>query len=58
VDRFCEETSSTYFSSIQTDMTIVFSYGKGLYLGKLTSLISNAKLEDFIQDYFFFFIRK
>ena len=32
-DMFCEETSPTYFQSIQTDMTIVSSYGKGLYLG-------------------------
>jgi len=54
-DMFCEETSPTYFQSIQTDMTIVSSYGKGLYLGNLTSLSPKSKLEDFRQDYFFFF---
>jgi hypothetical protein len=27
-----------------------------IYLGNLTSLSSNSKLEDFMQDYFFFFL--
>jgi hypothetical protein len=31
---------------------------KGLYLGKLTSLSPKSKLEDFMQDYFSFFIGK
>jgi len=53
VDMFYEELSPTYFQIIQTDMKIVSSYGKGLYLGNLTSLSSKSKLEDFIQDYFF-----
>jgi hypothetical protein len=58
INRFCEETSSTYFPNIQTDMTIISSYIKDLYLGKLTSLSSKSKLEDFMQDYFSFFIGK
>jgi hypothetical protein len=33
-------------------------YEKGLYLGNVTSLCPNSKLEDFIQDYFFFFLEK
>jgi hypothetical protein len=37
-------------------MEIVSLYGKGLYLGKLTSLSPKSKFEDFIQDYFSFFI--
>jgi hypothetical protein len=53
VDMFYEELSPTYFQSIQTDMKIVSSYVKGLYLGNLTSLSSKSKLEDFMQDYFF-----
>jgi hypothetical protein len=36
-------------------MKNISSYGKGLYLGNVTSLSSNSKLEDFMQDYFFFF---
>jgi len=32
VDRFCEETSPTYFQSIQNDMGIISSYGKDLYM--------------------------
>jgi hypothetical protein len=39
-------------------MTIVSSYGKGIYLGKLTSLSPNLKPEDFMQDYFFLFLGK
>ena len=44
--RFCEETSPAYFQSIQTDMAIVSSNGKGLYLGNLTSLSPKSKFED------------
>jgi hypothetical protein len=39
-------------------MEIVSSYEKGLYLGNLTSLSPNSKLEDFMQDYFFLLFRK
>jgi len=39
-------------------MTIIFSYGKSFYFGNLTSLSPKLKLEDFIQDYFFFFLEK
>jgi hypothetical protein len=58
VDRFFEETSLTYFPSIQTVMKIISSYGKHFYFGNLTSLSPKLKLEDFIQDYFFFFLEK
>jgi hypothetical protein len=53
-DRFCEKINPIYFQSIQNDMEIVSSYGKGLYLSKLTSLSPKSKLEDFMQDYFVF----
>jgi hypothetical protein len=33
-------------------------YGKGLYLGNVTSLSPNSKIKDFVQDYFFFFLEK
>jgi hypothetical protein len=39
-------------------MTIISLYGKGLYLGNLTSLSPNSKFEDFMQDYFSFFLEK
>jgi hypothetical protein len=39
-------------------MTIISPYGKGLYLKNLTSLSPKSKLEDFMQDYFFFFLGK
>jgi len=45
---FCEETSPTYFLSIQTNMEIISSYGKGIYLGNLTYLSPKSKLEDFM----------
>jgi hypothetical protein len=38
-------------------MVIIFSYGKGLYLGNLTSLSPKYKFKDFIQDWFSFFFR-
>jgi len=41
--------------SIQTDMTIIYSYEKCLYTSKLTSLSPKSKFEDFLQDYFFFY---
>jgi hypothetical protein len=34
-------------------MTIISSYGKGLYLGNLSSLSPKSKVKDFIQDNFF-----
>jgi hypothetical protein len=55
-ERFCKEISSTYFLNIQTNMTIIYSNEKDLYTGKLTSLSSNSKFEDFMQDYFSLFI--
>ena len=39
-------------------MEIISLYEKGLYLGKLTSLSLKSKLEDFMQDYFFFYLGK
>jgi hypothetical protein len=55
---FCEETSPIYFLSIQPNMEIISSYGKGIYLGNLTYLSPKSKLEDFMQDYFSFFLGK
>ena len=39
-------------------MKIIYSYEKDLYTGKLTSLSSNSKFEDFMQGYFSLFIGK
>jgi hypothetical protein len=33
-DSMAYQTSPTYFQNIQTNMKIVSSYGRGLYLGK------------------------
>jgi hypothetical protein len=38
-------------------MEVISLYVKGKDMGKLTSL-SPSKLEDFMQNYFFFFIEK
>ena len=44
--------------NFQTDMIIISSYVKVLYLGKLTSPSPKSKLKDFMRDYFSFFIGK
>jgi hypothetical protein len=56
--QFCEEISPIDFPNIQTSMAISSSYGKGLYLGKLTSVSPKSKLGDFMQYCFLFFIGK
>ena len=47
-DKFCEETSPKYFSKHQ-------NRHPSFYFGNLAPLNQNSKLEDFMQDYFFFF---
>jgi hypothetical protein len=42
-DRFYEEISPTYLQSIQTDMTIVSSYGKRSLIEQVNFSKSNVK---------------
>ena len=56
--RFCEETSSTYFSSIQTDMTIVFFVWKRSLFGKINFTNSKFKAWRFYTRLFFLLYKK
>ena len=62
--KFCQQTG---FKKKQVQLTskaskptwkLFIRMEKGLYLGNLTSLSPKPKLEDFMQDYFFFLFRK
>ena len=49
-DRFCDETSRKYFSKHP-------NRHPSLYFGNLAPLSQNSKIEDFMQVYFFFFMK-